>query len=139
MSQFLRNLSLTFAAGCFGGLVHAYLVWYAGDMGIPKSFGVALAPAWSLFYLYSRIVWGGIWGLMFMAPMWKSGFWTGVFSRGIIFSFLPTAFQLFYVFPVLQDKGMMGLALGTLTPVFVCLFNAAWGICAGLWLHLNRA
>ncbi len=139
MSPFLRQLSLTFAAGSFGALVNSCLVWYLGSQGIPQKFGVAIAPAWSLAYLYPRIVWGGLFGWAFLVPIWRSGFWTGVFSRGILLSLLPTAFQLFYVFPVLLGKGMMGLALGELTPVFVCLYNAVWGICTGLWLYTAKA
>lgn len=138
MSRFLRQLSITFTAGCFGALVSSSLAWYLGSMGIPQKFGVAPAPAWSLSYLYPRVLWGGLWGWIFMVPIWRSGFWTGVFSRGIILSFLPTAFQLFYFFPFVLGKGMMGLELGSLTPVFICLYNAVWGICTGFWLYLSK-
>ncbi|MEN6487117.1 MAG: hypothetical protein ABFD98_19735 [Syntrophobacteraceae bacterium] len=139
MDKTLRRLSLVFAAGCFGALVNSILVWYLGSVGIPRRFGVALAPAWSLHYLYPRLIWGGLWGLVFLAPAWRSGFWTGVFGRGIIFSILPTLFQLLYVFPFLLGKGMLGLSLGKLTPVFVCFYNAVWGFCATLWLYTCRS
>ena len=42
--------------------------------------------------------------------------------------------DLFIIFPERAHKGMMGLELGTLTPLFVFLFNAVWGITAMLWL-----
>ena len=42
--------------------------------------------------------------------------------------------QLFIIFPERAHKGMMGLELGTLTPLFVVFFNALWGIAAMLWL-----
>lgn len=89
--------------------------------------------------LYSRVVWGGLWGLLFVTPVWKSGFWVGVFSRGVLLSIFPTLFQLFYVFPFLQGKGMMGIALGQLTPVFVFFYNAVWGFFAALWLYAARS
>lgn len=131
----LQRASVCFAAGCVGGLVNALLAWYLGSKGIPQKFGVGIAPALALPFLYPRIVWGGLWGLIFLLPLWRGGFWVGVFGRGILFSIFPTLFQLFYVFPVLLEKGMMGLALGRLTPVFVCLYNGAWGLAAALWLR----
>jgi hypothetical protein len=55
--------------------------------------------------------------------------------RGLVFSLFPTLFQLFYVFPYLAQKGMMGLELGTLTPLFVLFFNAVWGVAAAAYYH----
>jgi hypothetical protein len=138
MITFYRRASLCFAAGCVGGLVNAWVVWYLGRKGIPHKLGVSIAPGWTLSFLYARVVWGGLWGLVFLLPFMKGGFWVGVFSRGIIFSFLPTLFQLFYVFPFITGKGSLGLALGKLTPVFVCLYNAIWGFGAALWLHITQ-
>jgi hypothetical protein len=138
MSRTIRRISMTFAAGCLGALINSWLVWYLGTTGIPRQFGVAIAPAWSLGFLYRRLVWGGLWGLLFTAPIWRRGFWVGVFSRGILFSLIPSAFQLFYVFPVLQGEGVLGVGLGRLTPVFVCLYNAVWGFSAALWLYAAK-
>lgn len=137
MTTFVRRISVCFAAGCFGALINSWLVWYLGRLGIPNKFGVAIAPVWSLQFLYPRLIWGGIWGSIFIFPILRSGFWVGVFSRGILLSLAPTAFQLFYVFPFLLGKGMLGIGLGRLTPVFVCIYNAVWGIAAALWLHFE--
>ena len=136
--SFLRRMSVCFAAGCFGALIHSCLVWYLGSTGLPQQLGVTIAPAWSKPFLYPRLVWGGLWGLIFMLPVWRKGFWTGVFSRGILFSLLPTAVQLFYVFPFIMGKGMLGYALGKLTPLFVCLYNAVWGFCTALWIYSTK-
>jgi hypothetical protein len=138
MRSIIQRISLCFAAGCFGALINSLLVWYLGRLSVPQTLGVAVAPALTLHYLYPRIVWGGLWGLVFCAPIWRGGFWVGVFSRGILFSFLPTLFQLLFVFPMLQDKGMLGLTLGKLTPVFVCFYNSVWGFCTGLWLYFSK-
>jgi hypothetical protein len=138
MGNSLRRMSVGFTAGCLGALVNTWLLWYLGRRGVPRTFGVALAPAWTLGFLYPRLVWGGIWGLLFVLPMWRTNFWSAVFSRGIIFSLAPTAFQLFYVFPVLAGKGTWGLALGKLTPFFVFGYNAVWGLCAALWVYLEE-
>jgi len=56
-------------------------------------------------------------------------------SRGLIFSLGPTLVQLFVVFPMKANKGVMGLDLGLLTPVFVFVFNAIWGLAAAIWLR----
>lgn len=135
MNPTLQRASLCFAAGCVGGVVNALLVWYLGSKGIPQKFGVSIAPALTLAFLYPRIVWGGLWGLVFLLPFGRGGFWSGVFGRGVLLSIFPSLVQLFYVFPVMLGKGTMGLALGRLTPAFVCLYNAAWGLAAALWLH----
>lgn len=139
MEMILRRISLTYSAGCIGALVNSWLVWYTARNGIPQKLGVAMAPVWSLDFLYSRLFWGGIWGFLFMVPVWQNGFRVGVFSRGILFSTIPTLFQLFYVFPYVAGKGWMGLALGRLTPVLVFLYNSVWGFCAALWLYAAGA
>jgi hypothetical protein len=61
-----------------------------------------------------------------------------VFWWGLLWSLGPTAIQLFVVFPTKAGKGMMGLELGTLTPVFVLFFNFVWGFFAALWLGATR-
>jgi hypothetical protein len=135
MRDLVGRLSVGFAAGCLGALVNSWLICYLGQRGIPQLFGVTLAPKWSLAFLYPRLVWGGLWGLLFALPIWRGTFWIGIFSRGILFSLAPTAFQLFYVFPKLLGKGTMGLALGKLTPLFVFAYNAVWGLVAALWVY----
>jgi hypothetical protein len=42
--------------------------------------------------------------------------------------------QLFIIFPKVADKGFLGIELGALTPVFVLIFNAIWGLVTALWL-----
>jgi hypothetical protein len=136
LSLFLRRLSMSFSAGVFGALVNSLTIWYFGEIGIPKQFGVSIAPQLTPFYMYPRLVWGGLWGGLFMLNVMRGGsFYIGVFCRGILLSLFPTMFQLFYIFPFLVGKGMMGTALGSFTPLFVIFFNAIWGISAALWLY----
>lgn len=135
MSRLIRHSSIAFVAGVLGALANSWLVWYLGRKGISQQFGIAIAPHWTRMFLYSRLVWGGLWGLLFLLPLWRSGFWIGVFSRGLFFSLVPSLFQLLYVFPVLQHKGLLGLQLGSLTPLYVVLMNLVWGVCAAFWVH----
>ncbi|WP_299940306.1 hypothetical protein [uncultured Microbulbifer sp.] len=71
MREFLRNLSLCFAVGCFGGLCYALGLWAMGHYGFTHWLGVDLAPRLNSAYLYQRIVWGGLCGLLLMLP-WRS-------------------------------------------------------------------
>jgi len=50
--------------------------------------------------------------------------------RGLLLSLAPSLFQLFVVFPAWSGRGLGGLELGALTPVFVVLYNAVWGVAA---------
>ena len=131
MRNLSKNISMVFAAGCLGGLVNSLAVWAFGDLGINAALGVRMAPALTTQWLYPRIIWGGIWGLLFLLPLMRNS----ILSRGIIFSLGPTLVQLFVVFPIKAGNGYMGLDLGTLTPLLVFIFNAIWGIATAIWLR----
>ena len=132
MSRWLQKLSLYFAAGSLGGLVNSLAVWLCGVYGISAALDVAIAPRLTPGWLYPRVVWGGLWGLLFLLPLVKSRF----VLRGLILSLGPSLVQLGYIFPNVLHKGMLGLKLGTLTPLLVLLFNAVWGVAAALWLRM---
>lgn len=131
MHSLARKISLVFAAGVLGGLLNSLAVWAAGEFGITAAAGVKIAPTLSAAWLYPRLAWGGIWGMLFLLPMMQTRIW----SRGFIYSLGPTLVQLFVVFPMKAQKGAMGLELGMLTPFFVVVFNAIWGWTAAIWLR----
>jgi hypothetical protein len=133
MSNLARKISLVFAAGVLGGLMNSLAVWGAGELGITAAAGVKIAPKLSAGWLYPRLVWGGIWGVLFLLPMMQTRIW----SRGFLYSLGPTLVQLFMVFPMKANKGAMGLELGMLTPLFVVVFNAIWGWTAAIWLRIT--
>ncbi len=130
----MKNVLICFAAGCLGALANSIIVWLFGDMGISRQLGVAIAPHLSADWLYPRIVWGGIWGFLFLLPLLRSK----LLSRGFVLSLAPTAMQLLYFFPVQAHKGIGGIELGLLTPVLVVFFNWVWGVVAALTLRLAR-
>jgi len=134
MDNLAKNITLVFAAGCFGGLLNSLAVWIFGELGITTALGVSIAPKLSAAWLYPRIVWGGIWGALFLLPLWQRT----VLIKGLIYSLGPTLVQLFIVFPMKANKGAMGLDLGMLTPVFVIIFNAVWGVSAAIWLRWTK-
>ena len=126
MRIFSKSMALSFSAGCVGGLSNSVVVWLAGASGITAALGVSIAPALTPGWLYPRLVWGGLWGFLFILPLLKSA----PYARGLLFSVGPTAVQLLIIFPLIANKGFFGLGLGTLTPVFVGIFNAVWGLAA---------
>jgi len=130
----MKKILICFAAGCLGGLINSLAVWLVGDLGIAKSLDVSIAPALTPAWLYPRIVWGGIWGFVFLVPIMKSK----AFARGTLISLLPTLVQLFIVFPYKAHKGIAGMELGLLTPVFVLVYNWVWGIVTAFTIKLSR-
>jgi hypothetical protein len=134
MSRVFIKLTILFSSGCVGGIINSLVVWFLGARGVTAALGVKIAPDLTPTWLYPRIVWGGIWGFLFLLPfLRKSLFW-----RGFLFSLGPTIAQLFVVFPAKASSGMMGLGLGNLTPLFVLFFNAVWGVSTALWLRLAK-
>ncbi len=134
MGNLAKKITMVFGAGCLGGLANSLALWIFGVFGITQAFGVNIAPQLSPPWLYPRLVWGGIWGVLFLLPLMKKSF----LLRGLIFSLGPTLVQLFIVFPMKAHKGVMGLDLGTLTPLAVIVFNAIWGLAAAIWLRLTN-
>lgn len=130
----ITNISMVFSAGSFGGLVNSLAVWAFGKTGITGALGVSITPELTAPWLYPRVIWGGLWGLLFLLPFFRGR----PFAKGLLLSLGPTIVQLFVVFPIKAQKGIMGLELGTLTPLFVLLFNAFWGLGAIYWLVLSE-
>jgi len=130
----MKKLLLLFAAGCIGGFANSLTVWLFGDIGISQFMGVAIAPSLSPQWLYPRIVWGGLWGLLFVMPFMSSR----IFWKGSLLSLAPTAVQLFIVFPLKAHKGIAGLDLGLLTPLLVVFFNWIWGVATAATLKLAK-
>ncbi|WP_461481256.1 hypothetical protein [Porticoccus sp.] len=130
----MKKLLIVFAAGCVGALVNSLTVWLFGDAGISAALGVAIAPGLSPQWLYPRLVWGGLWGLLFALPMLQSR----LFWKGTLLSLLPTAVQLFIIFPFKAHQGIAGLELGLLTPLLVLFFNWVWGIATALTIRLAK-
>ena len=132
MRHFLDRAAVSFAAGAFGALVNSVAVWAAGAYGLTARLGVAVAPALTASWLYPRLVWGGLWGFLFLLPL-RGSWWL----RGLVVSLAPSAFQLLWVFPQMTAHGLFGLRLGALTPAVVLAANAVWGLAAAWLLRMT--
>lgn len=136
MHRPLHLLSVCFSAGVLGALLSGVLLWLAGRAGLFDLAGVSLAPSWQAVWLYQRLLWGGLWGLVYflaIGPSPPRGRWI---RRGMWVSILPTAFQLLVVFPSWQGVGMLGSQLGRLTPLVVLTANLVWGLLTGICCRL---
>jgi len=131
----LTQISLSFVAGLLGGLANSLTLWLFGVVGLNQLLGVALAPTLSPAWLYPRLVWGGLWGWLFLLPMPRLTYPT----RGLLLSLGPSLVQMFVVFPFQLGKGVAGIKLGYLTPLLVLVFNAVWGLVASQWLKWARS
>ncbi len=134
MKKVLTQISFAFSAGAAGGLANAITVWLFGALGITAAAGVQIAPALTPPFLYQRIVWGGIWGMLLLIPL----FIKRPALRVSALCIPPTLVQLFIVFPFMLHRGMMGLELGAATPIFVVLFNLVWAAKAWYWHRILR-
>jgi hypothetical protein len=124
----IRKLSGAFTGGAIGGLVDSINIWVLSNLGITTLLGVSMKPEFTAPWLYQRMVWGGIWMLLLLLPLWKDR----TVLRGCMFSLLPSTMMLFMVFPSM-DKGLLGLGFGVLTPVVVIALNFIYGIVAAFW------
>ena len=130
----MKKLLIFFSAGCLGALANSIALWLFGYFGINASLGVSLAPAFTLNWLYPRIVWGGLWGLLFILPMMQSQ----LLLKGTVLSLFPTAIQLFVIFPLKAHKGVAGIDLGLFTPLLVVFFNWIWGVVSAVTIKLGK-
>ena len=130
----MKKIMICFSAGCLGAVANSLVVWQCGELGITRWAGVSIAPSLTPGWLYPRIVWGGIWGLLFVLPFLKSRF----LLKGTLLSLLPTAVQLFFIFPYEANKGLAGLRLGMWTPAFVLVYNWVWGVVAAASIKFSK-
>jgi hypothetical protein len=112
MKDLFRKSAVAYAAGTLGALANRgalqLLRVARGDTGIP-----AASPAW----LYPRLVWGGIFGLLFVLPLLPGR----PLVKGLLLSLAPSLARLTLFAPA----GGVG---GPLAIVMVFLFNAIWGV-----------
>lgn len=129
-------LAVCFCAGVLGGLGSSLLAWMLGQWGLTALVGISFAPEWTTAWLYPRLIWGGLWGLLFFLLIGHPRSRQGWIRKGLWLSLLPSAVQLLLIFPGKPEAGYLGLGLGNLMPLLVLLLNACWGIGLGFFTRL---
>jgi hypothetical protein len=137
MGDVMKNsrslLTICFCAGLLGALASSGITWVAAAMGLPQWCGVDLVPRWTAAWIYPRLVWGGLWGLLFLFTVSSPRSRNQWVRKGMWVSLFPSAWLLLYVFPQRTTYGALGLGLGVLTPLFVILYNLVWGAATGVF------
>jgi len=128
----MRKWLLVFAAGSLGALVSALAMWLAGRYGLTQALGVRWAPALSAHWLYPRIVWGGLWGFLFLLPLFGSRW----LLKSLVLALVVTLIKLFVIFPYSTSYGVAGLELGLLMPLVVYVFTFIWALTTAISLRL---
>lgn len=130
----MKNLLILFGAGCLGGLAQSLVTWLAGYYGLTAQYNVLIAPNLTPEWIYPKIVWGGIWGMLFLLPMAANR----PLLTGITLSVFPTIAQLFIIYPYVDNVGVAGMGLGQLTPLFIAVFNLVWGIVTAFAIRASK-
>jgi hypothetical protein len=128
---FARQLSLAFAAGAAGGLASCLALWALAASGLAGAIGVRVAPALAPEWLVPRLVWGGLWGLLFLLPL-ASQRWV---VQGLALSLVPSFLHFFARLPSEASAVVLGPNLGAPAALVVLAANASWGLAAAAWLH----
>lgn len=129
-------MAVCFCAGMLAALCSSLILWKSGQMGLPAMLDVRMAPKLTPAWLYSRLVWGGIWGLAYflaVGPLKSRRHWA---RKGLWISLLPTLFQLFIVYPYMTGQDWLGFSLGQFTPLIVFIHNLIWGFFIGVFCRL---
>lgn len=119
----IQRAALYFTAAALGGMAVVLTVWALGQIGVADLFGVSIKPALEKSFLYRQMVWGGIWGLIFLAPLPIKSLWL----KGLAMTLAPVAVAVCILLP-LAGKGFLGVELGALTAVYIYLVNIPWGL-----------
>jgi len=130
----MRNVLLVFAAGSLAALLQIILMNLAVRYGFTHHMGVRLEVSYYPAWLYPRIVWGGLWGFVFLLPMLASSTWL----RSFVLCLIPTLVQLFIIYPFYEGRGVAGMSLGVLTPLVVLLFWWLWALATSFILKFAR-
>ena len=119
----LQRAALYFTAAALGGLAVVLTVWAFGQIGIADLFGVKIKPALAKEFIYRQMVWGGIWGMIFLLPIPIKPLWL----KALVMTLAPVAVALVLLFPQ-TPLGRFGLGAGTLTPLYIYIVNIPWGM-----------
>jgi len=125
-----KTLAFLFVAGALGGLSSGILVWVFGQAGLTPALGFNMVPEFSARWIAGRMFASGIWGIIFLIPVYANSPW----RKGAILGVLPWLSSILVVLPYRMGAGFLGLEMGAGTPVWTLFFGIVWGVTAALFL-----
>jgi multidrug transporter EmrE-like cation transporter len=128
----LRFIALCYSAGSFAAFLSSLAMHLGASGGLHRAFGLALRPGFDTNWLFPRIVWGGLVGMLFAFPLPLRFSWIGLFAITVAL----TCLQLFVVYPIWEGMGYLGLRYGWAMPFFCFGYTAIYVIGTSLSLRL---
>lgn len=119
----ISRAALYYAAASAGGLAVALTAWSFGNIGVADALGVGIKPALQLPWLYKMIVWGGLWGLIFLLPIRLGPLWI----KALVLTIAPVLVALL-VFTPLRGGALLALDKGIVAPFYIYAINIPWGL-----------
>lgn len=128
MKKQLSSLSSAFTSGVMGALMASLLLECADSFGLDRFLGFSLRHDFTLVWLYPRIVWGGVLGLLLLLPVPNITGW----KKGLLLSLAPTTVEFFIAYPA-AGAGNLGLKWGVWVPLITLGVNALGTVFAVFW------
>jgi len=130
MRELARRLAFLFLAGALAGAITSLGWWLLGAAGVMDQWGIALAPELTPEWLESRLVTGGLWGLLLLPFFGDAA--NRLLGLGAGVGILPACH-------VVMVQWSRPTEPGALAPVLVLAFCVVWGLsAAGLVLALRE-
>jgi len=129
-------LAVCFVAGLLAAVVSALFIWSCNRWGITGLLEVKIGQSLNLSALYPKMFFGGLWGLAYFFTVGIPRHRRHWIRKGLWFSWIPSLFALFYLYPNLYNKGLAALDLGMFAPLFIILSNLIWGFFVGFFTRL---
>lgn len=119
----ISRAALYYAAASVGGLAVALTAWGLGEAGVADALGVGINPPMQLPWLYKMIVWGGLWGLIFLLPIKLGPLWL----KALVMTLAPVLVAL-VVFTPMRGGALFALDKGAIAPFYIYAINIPWGL-----------
>jgi len=120
MSTVARDLTLAFACGCLGVAVMFLVYGVLILTGVADAATTPGMPAYETKpFVYSRVVWGGLWALLLALPILRRRWIT----RGLMLAAAASLASAFHFHPFLQQAAPAFLGV-------ILAMNAIWGLTA---------
>lgn len=126
-------LCVCFCAGLISILLVSGVEWLFERTGFPGLGGWSLQPMPAAGGFYPRLLWGGVWGLLFYLGVGSERHRRHWIRKGMMFGLVPGVFQLLVLFSAARqvslDDALLRLTL-------LLLLNLVWGGLTGLLARL---
>lgn len=126
-------LSVCFCAGLLGALAGLCASWVWGMLSLPDLSAHPVRPLLAPPGFYPRLVWGGLWGLLFFVTVGSARTRKHWVQKGVVISLLPT---LYYLILLLPNQVSSGQTNPFISPAIVISVNLLWGVFTGVSARL---